>query len=87
MIQLLGVLDMIAALALFLTKFDKLEIMAWIAAGYLIIKALLFFGDFGSIVDGICGIIVIFGIFGVFGIVSYLAIAWLVTKGLISLVS
>ncbi|MDD5253699.1 MAG: hypothetical protein PHG05_01165 [Candidatus Nanoarchaeia archaeon] len=88
LVKLFGAFDILSAVLLLLIKTDSIPArMAWAAAIYLIFKAFMFFPDFGSTVDGLVGIVVIFAIFGIFGWISYLAFAWLIIKGVISIFS
>ena len=84
---ILGVLDIIAALSLFLLKFSLAPWFAAIFAIYLLIKAVIFFRDFASIIDIFVVIIFVNALLGSFNILSWLAIIWLLQKGILSLFS
>ncbi|MBI5872125.1 hypothetical protein HZB88_03495 [archaeon] len=84
-VAILGIIDILGALALFVLKWGILKTVGWILVIFLGAKALLTFGDFASIVDLACVLIFILAIFGVYGIWSYIAIVWLLQKGIFSL--
>ncbi|MDD5177664.1 MAG: hypothetical protein PHT54_00050 [Candidatus Nanoarchaeia archaeon] len=83
--KLLGILDLGAAIVLFLAKSGSVTRIGWAFAIYLILKSIFFFPDVGSIIDGLAGLVLIFAAFGMFGFLSYVAIVWLILKGIWSL--
>jgi hypothetical protein len=87
-VRLLGVLDLIAALLIVLLHF---ELGGWriplIISLYLVAKGLAFRGDWLSYVDIAIGIYVWLIFIGFTTFFDYLLAAWLVYKGIVSLVS
>tara|TARA_Y100000296_G_C5165092_1_gene254087 strand:+ start:931 stop:1266 length:336 start_codon:yes stop_codon:yes gene_type:complete len=87
-IKLLGFLDLLTALVVFLIQHDYYN--GWrfpvVCFMYLAFKAYAYKGDVASLIDGVAGIYFIFLIFGLSNIViSYLVIIYLVQKALMSL--
>ncbi len=86
-VVLLGLLDILAAVNLFaLAHFSVAQQTGILFAFYLAIKSLLFFRSWSSYVDFACAIIFVIAIFGTVNIVTYIAILWLVQKGILSLI-
>jgi len=56
------------------------------ASLYLVLKAIIFFGDAGSMIDGVIGILTILNILMHVGWITYVAIVYLIGKGLISMI-
>ena len=84
-VQLFGILDVLAALSVVLLKLD---IFVWISlflGVYLIIKSLIFFKSVASWIDLICGIVIIVSFFGFFSVLSWVVALWLAQKGFFSL--
>jgi len=86
LVKILGVLDILAAISVFLLKFDVAIVLAWFSVIYLIIKGGLTIKDYASIIDVISGVIIIFTIFFGYNFFSILVILWLGFKGIMSLV-
>ena len=84
MLFVLGILDILAGLCLFLLKFGIFEWVGYIFAGYLFLKGIVFFSP-ASLIDFISGVLIILAIFGYFSFFSYVAILWLIQKGVFSL--
>ncbi len=84
-VAILGVVDIISALVLLALKWGILKTAGWVAVILLGGKALLTFGDFASIVDLGCIAVFVLAIFGVYGVWSYIAVLWLLQKGVFSL--
>lgn len=85
-VQLFGILDILAALSIVLLKFKLFNIFALALGIYLVIKGLLFIKSLVSWIDLICGIIIIISYFGFFSILSWIVALWLLQKGAFSLV-
>ena len=84
-VQLFGLLDIIAALSVVLLK---LGIFIWISLVlgiYLIIKGLIFIKSVVSWIDLICGFVLIISFFGFFSVLSWVVALWLAQKGFFSL--
>lgn len=85
-IKLLGFFDLLTALVLFLLHLEfigwKIAIIAFI---YLMIKAIVFFGDIMSILDAVTGVyIILLLIFGFHIPLTYLFIIYLFFKAIFS---
>jgi len=85
LLKILGFLDFVAAISVFLLKFDIALGFAWFAVIYLLIKGGITIKCWASIIDVISAIIIIFTIFKGFNIFSGLVIVWLIYKGFTSL--
>lgn len=86
MLFILGILDILAGVTLFSLKFSSFFLpIAFLFGVYLIIKSLIFFKTFASVVDILVGIIIILATLGEYNILTYLSIVWLLQKGLLSL--
>ena len=83
LIKLFGLLDILAALTLFLMRFGTFESLGIILGLYLIIKGLIFF-SFVSLIDIIAGIFLMLGGLGNYIGFSWIFILWLIQKGFIS---
>lgn len=84
-VQLFGILDVLAALSVVLLKFKIFSVMALALGLYLIIKGLIFIKSVISWIDLACGIIIIISYIGFFSILSWIVALWLVQKGVFSL--
>jgi hypothetical protein len=86
-VKLLGFLDMFSAIVIILFHFKLIHNPLILSmAFYLIFKAVIFFGDMFSIVDGVVGLYMLFMM--VYG-VSWLSFAfaiYLMIKGIVSMV-
>lgn len=82
----LGLFDITAAIILLLSSYKWISYtLVVVVAIYLIIKALIFFGDVLSMIDGICGLVALLNIMlGIFWL-NYLIIVYLIGKGVFSM--
>lgn len=87
LVLILGVLDLICAIGFLLLHFNVgLGIMFFIGIiSYLGLKAIIFRGDFASIIDGACAIFMITMLIGLRTHFVWLAIFYLAQKGFFSL--
>jgi len=85
-IKLFGVLDLFAALVLFLLGFGIWKTLGIIFGVYLILKGLVFL-SFVSMVDILTGVLMILAGSGNYINFSWVFIFWLVQKGFVSLYS
>lgn len=85
LLKILGFLDFVAAISLFLLKFDIAYGLAWFSVIYLFVKGGLTIKCWASVVDVISALIIIFSIIKGFNFLSGLAMAWLVYKSFTSL--
>ncbi|MBS3151432.1 hypothetical protein J4443_03585 [Candidatus Woesearchaeota archaeon] len=85
MLKLLGILDLAAAFFFVLAQWDIGLGIASFFAGYIIIKSLLFLGDFASLIDLLSGIYMFLVIYDVHSAFSLIFVLWLLQKGIFSL--
>lgn len=85
MLKLLGALDFVAALFLILAQWDIGLAIASVLAMYIIVKSLLFFGDWASFVDLAAGIYMFLVIYDVHSALSLIFALWLLQKSFFSL--
>ena len=82
---ILGIIDIIAAISLFFVKWNLLISVAWIATGIIFVKAIAFIKSFASIMDLIIVVISVLALLGImYNIATYIAIVWLLQKGISS---
>jgi hypothetical protein len=85
-VKLMGLMDIFTAVVILLFQFKYIHNPLVISLGlYLILKAVIFFGDFFSIIDGIVGLYVLFMLVLSFETMSFVAAGYLVIKGLSSM--
>jgi hypothetical protein len=86
-VKLMGVMDLFTALVILLFQYKMIHNPLVISLGlYLIMKAVIFFGDFFSIVDGIVGIYMLLMMFVSFHTFTFIVVGYLAIKGFSSLV-
>ncbi len=84
-VYLLGILDILVGISLLLLKFN-VEFIPIFFAGFVAVKGLAFIKNIASIADIACGFIFFYAIYsGYFGIFAYMAVIWLIQKGVFSL--
>jgi len=85
-VKALGIFDIIAAFILLFSSYHWISYTpVVVAAIYLIIKALIFFGDALSMLDGILGIVALINIaLGIFWL-NYVILVYLLGKGIVSM--
>jgi hypothetical protein len=86
MLFILGILDILAGVTLVILKF-KVFSLAWFFVAYLILKALIFFNPFGSLMDVISAILIVLAIFQIHNFITWLFVLWLLQKGVLSFFS
>jgi len=85
--KLLGLMDIATAVIIAFFYFGIASTPVVVCASlYLILKAAIFFGDVGSMIDGVIGILTILNILMHVGWITYVAIVYLIGKGLISMI-
>ena len=84
--KILGILDLLSALAIIILQFNIGKSITLILAVYLIGKGVFFISDKVSIVDIVCGISMIMMYLYGFHPIAYLFVFWLAQKGTLSLV-
>jgi hypothetical protein len=86
-VKLLGIMDLATAVIIAFFYFGIAPIHILIGASlYLILKAAIFFGDVGSMIDGFIGLLTILNILMHVGWITYVAVVYLIAKGLISMI-
>lgn len=86
MLKLLGFLDLVAAVFFILVQWDIGLGIASFFAFYIIIKSLLFFGDWASFIDLFSGAYMLLVIYDIHSAFSLIFIIWLLQKSIFSLV-
>jgi hypothetical protein len=85
-VKLLGLLDIFAAVIIVLFHFKIIHNPLVLSmAFYLIFKAMIFFGDAFSIVDGIVGLYMLFMIIHSVELLSFVFAIYLILKGITSI--
>jgi hypothetical protein len=86
-VKLMGVLDIFTALIIILFQFKMIHNPLIVSLGfYLLMKAIIFFGDFFSVMDGVVGLYMLFMIAWPLEILSFIVAGYLVIKGFSSLI-
>lgn len=86
-VKLMGVLDLFTALIIVLFQYKMIHNPLIVSLGfYLIMKAVIFFGDVFSIIDGVVGLYMLFMIIWPVELVSFICVGYLAIKGFSSLV-
>ncbi len=87
MLRFLGWLDIFTGFILVLMNIINIPLsLLIVGASYCIIKGVVFWGDFLSVVDLIVGIYIVFVMFGIFHSFAMLMGSYLIIKGGLSLV-
>jgi len=86
-VKLFGLLDLFSAILLIFLKYSIGKSIAYFFIGYLIIKGLLFFGDFSSIMDIISGIFMLLATQDIFIFITWILVFFLLQKSFFSLIS
>ncbi len=85
-VKLMGILDIFTALVIVLFQYKMIHNPLIVSLGlYLIIKAIMFFGDFFSIIDGIAGLYMLFMIIVSIETATFIVAGYLTIKGISSL--
>jgi len=82
-VKTMGLLDIFTAIVMVLFQFQAIHNPLIVSLGlYLIIKAVVFFGDFFSIIDGILGLYMLFMIIFPVKSITFIAAGYLTIKGI-----
>jgi hypothetical protein len=82
----MGALDIFAAIVILLFQYKIIHNPLVLSLGlYLILKAVMFFGDLFSMIDGIIGLYMLFMMIFPIEIITFIAVGYLSIKGLSSL--
>jgi len=85
-VKVMGVLDIFTALIIILFQFKMIHNPLIVSLGlYLIMKAVIFFGDLFSIIDGVVGLYMLFMMVWPVEVLSFICVGYLVIKGFSSL--
>jgi hypothetical protein len=83
----MGVMDLFKALVILLFQFKMIHNPLVVSLGfYLIMKAVIFFGDLFSVIDGIVGLYMMLMILVSFQTFTFIVVGYLTIKGFSSLV-
>jgi len=86
-VKLMGVLDLFTALVIVLFQYKMIHNTLIVSLGlYLIMKAVIFFGDLFSFIDGVVGLYMIFMMVWPIEVLSFICVGYLAIKGFSSLV-
>lgn len=85
LVKFLGIVDICAAISLLLLKYGVGVHVLWMFGLYLIIKAILLFSPFSSLMDILTGVIIFLAFFGHFYFISWIFFIWILQKGIFSL--
>jgi hypothetical protein len=86
-VKLMGVMDIFTALIIVLYQYRMIYNPLVISLGfYLIMKAIIFFGDFFSIIDGVIGLYMLFMTILSIQMITLIVAGYLVIKGFGSLI-
>ncbi|MBR9675920.1 hypothetical protein GOV05_02835 [Candidatus Woesearchaeota archaeon] len=86
LIKIFGLLDLLAATSMLLIHFNVISWhLGFGLATYLIIKSLVFRGDFASLLDLLSGVYFIMVLFGIKTLMVYVVLIYLVQKSFLSL--
>ncbi len=85
MLKLLGALDLAAAIFMILVQWDIGIGIASVLALYVVVKSLIFLGNWASLVDLSSGIYMFLVIYDIHSAFSLIFVLWLVQKSFFSL--
>jgi hypothetical protein len=86
-VKVMGALDIFTALIIVLFQYKMIHNPLIVSLGfYLIMKAVIFFGDFFSVVDGVIGLYMLFMMIWPIEALSFIFVGYLAIKGFSSLV-
>lgn len=86
-VKILGFMDLLAALVLFLLFYDIGYGLAYVLFWYLLFKSIIFFSAKITLFDLLSAIFLIAGSYGHHTPLAWISIIWLVQKGIISMLS
>ena len=86
-LRVFGIMDLLTALAMVLGQHDIVGArLLMVFAAYISSKAFMFKGDFASLTDLLTGVYIIFMMLGLKTFIVYILAAYLVQKGIVSLI-
>jgi hypothetical protein len=86
LVKFMGILDIVCSIIIILCYNNILPFQPLISVAlYLILKAVIFFGDILSIVDAIVGILILINLLVHSSLIVYIAVIYLIFKGGISM--
>ena len=86
-VKILGILDLVMGLHLFLLKWELFSFLGFILGIYLLLKSVIFISDVSSVVDLVTALIYLLAVFGIYFFFSWIFALWLIQKGIFSLLS
>lgn len=84
LLKILGMFDIISAAILFLLKYGVWEWVAWVCVVYIVAKSVFCIKSMASIGDLAAAGLFVAAIFGYYNILTYIAVLWLLQKGIVS---
>jgi len=85
-VKLMGVLDLFSAIVILLFQYKMIHNPLIVSLGfYLILKAVVFFGDLFSMIDGVVGLYMLFMLVFPIETITFIVVGYLAIKGLSSL--
>jgi len=87
-VRIMGILDLVALIVMLLLHYGFGSWRIGVAfAMYLLFKAVAFFGNIHSFIDGAIGVYIVFLVLGFNSIITFVACAYLLQKSVVSLMS
>ena len=86
-VKILGILDLVMGLHLFLLKWELFSFLGFVLGIYLLLKSVIFISDVSSVVDLVTAVIYLLAVFGIYFFFSWIFALWLIQKGIFSLLS
>ena len=84
-VKILGLVDLLAGISLFLLKFNLFKQFAIIMGIILLVKSIMFLGNIVSLIDIIAVVVIFLAFMNIYGIITWLVVIWLIQKGVFSL--
>lgn len=86
LVKFMGVLDLFAAVVVLLFQYQLIHNPLVLSLGlYLLLKAVMFFGDLFSMIDGVIGLYMLFMMILPIEVITFIVVGYLSIKGLSSL--
>lgn len=84
LIFILGIMDILAGLSIFMLGSSLGPPVVWFFVLYLVAKSLPYLRSIASIIDIVVAIVFVFAILGYVNVFTYIGVLWLLQKGIIS---
>lgn len=86
-VQLLGAIDILAAVSLLLLNWD-IRFIPYVFLVLFLAKSILFFTNIVSIIDIVAGIVFVLAAMGtMYNIITWITILWIAQKGILSIIA